>query len=66
MTMVVLTAEEIQGALGMRDGGGGWASSNLEASGRPAEELMSMLNAERRVDGQVKQKSISGRRNIFS
>ena len=61
--MVVLTAEETQGALGVYDGG---SSSNLEASGRPAEELTSTLNAERWVDGRVKQKSISGRRNIFS
>ena len=39
----MLSAKEIQGALGRHNGG---PSSNLEASGRAAEELMFKLNLE--------------------
>lgn len=41
------------------------ASLNIEASGRPAEELMSKLNPEGWVDADGQVKNISGRRNTF-
>lgn len=64
LTGLVLPAEEMHRARGLHDGN---ASGNLEAQeGQLRNWYQSVPNSEGWVDGQVKKKTVSGKRNIFS
>ena len=61
---LVLAAEEMHRAWGLHDGDASW---NLEAQeGQLRNWYQSVANSEGWVDGQVKKKTVSGKRNIFS
>lgn len=63
-TGVVLAADELHRTLGTQDGDASW---NLEALEGPLRSwYQSMPSSEGWVDGQVRKKTISGERNIFS
>ena len=62
--MVVLAAGEMHRTLGTQDGEALW---NLEALEGPLRNwYQSMTSSEGCVDGQVRKKTVSGERNIFS
>lgn len=64
LTGVVLAADEMHRTLGTQDGD---ASCNLEAlEGSLRNWYQSMPSSEGWVDGQVRKKTVSGERNIFS